>query len=47
MSSLGELMVALPLGALTSVVVLVSGCALHLALDDVDLLLEPKPTSML
>ncbi|XP_006734260.1 proline-rich protein 23A-like [Leptonychotes weddellii] len=34
-------------GALTSVVVLASGCALQLLLDDVDLVLEPEPTSAL
>lgn len=33
--------------ALTSVVVLPAGCALHLPLDDVDVLLAPKPTSVL
>ncbi|XP_069328113.1 proline-rich protein 23B-like [Eulemur rufifrons] len=33
--------------ALTSVVVLASGCALRVALDDVDLVLEPAPTSVL
>ncbi|XP_059954849.1 proline-rich protein 23C-like [Mesoplodon densirostris] len=33
--------------ALTSVVVLPAGCALHLPLDDVDVLLEPEPTSVL
>ncbi|XP_059936280.1 proline-rich protein 23B-like [Mesoplodon densirostris] len=32
--------------ALTSVVVLPAGCALHLPLDDVDLLLEPEPMSV-
>ncbi|XP_007117538.1 proline-rich protein 23C-like [Physeter macrocephalus] len=32
--------------ALTSVVVLPAGCALHLPLDDVDVLLEPEPTSV-
>ena len=34
-------------GALTSVVVLATGCALQLLLDDVDLVLEPEPTSAL
>ncbi|XP_011355763.1 proline-rich protein 23A-like [Pteropus vampyrus] len=34
-------------GALTSVVVLAAGCALQLPLDDVDLVLEPEPTSVL
>ncbi|XP_076723187.2 proline-rich protein 23C-like [Callospermophilus lateralis] len=33
--------------ALTSVVVLATGCALHVPLDDVDLVLEPAPTSVL
>ncbi|XP_059777801.1 proline-rich protein 23C-like [Balaenoptera ricei] len=33
-------------GALTSLVVLADGCALHVPLDDVDLLLEPEPTSV-
>ncbi|XP_027781429.2 proline-rich protein 23C-like [Marmota flaviventris] len=33
--------------ALTSVVVLATGCALHVPLDDVDLVLEPEPTSIL
>uniref|UniRef100_A0A8C6ASP9 Proline-rich protein 23B-like n=2 Tax=Monodon monoceros TaxID=40151 RepID=A0A8C6ASP9_MONMO len=33
--------------ALTSVAVLPAGCALHLSLDDVDVLLEPEPTSVL
>ncbi|XP_045416826.1 proline-rich protein 23B-like [Lemur catta] len=33
--------------ALTSVVVLAAGCALRVALDDVDLVLEPAPTSVL
>ncbi|XP_062971380.1 proline-rich protein 23B-like [Cynocephalus volans] len=33
--------------ALTSVVVLAAGCALQLSLDDVDLVLEPAPTSVL
>ncbi|XP_036706721.1 proline-rich protein 23C-like [Balaenoptera musculus] len=33
--------------ALTSVMVLPAGCALHLPLDDVDVLLEPEPTSVL
>ncbi|XP_066101562.1 proline-rich protein 23C-like [Saccopteryx bilineata] len=33
--------------ALTSVVVLAPGCALQLPLDDVDLVLEPEPTSVL
>ncbi|KAB1284072.1 Proline-rich protein 23A [Camelus dromedarius] len=46
-SSLGELTAAPPSGSLTSVVVLATGCALYLALDDVDLLLQPEPTSML
>ncbi|XP_054451034.1 proline-rich protein 23C-like [Pteronotus mesoamericanus] len=32
---------------LTSVVVLAPGCALQLPLDDVDLVLEPEPTSVL
>ncbi|XP_044944071.1 proline-rich protein 23B-like [Mustela putorius furo] len=32
---------------LTSVVVLATGCALQLLLDDVDLVLEPEPTSAL
>ncbi|OWK06017.1 hypothetical protein Celaphus_00012980 [Cervus elaphus hippelaphus] len=34
-------------GALTRVVFLPAGCALHLPLDDVDLVLEPEPTSVL
>ncbi|XP_057596284.1 proline-rich protein 23C-like [Hippopotamus amphibius kiboko] len=34
-------------GALSSVVVLPDGCALHLPLDDVDLVLEPEPMSVL
>ncbi|XP_036995178.2 proline-rich protein 23A-like [Artibeus jamaicensis] len=34
-------------GTLTSVVVLAPGCALQLPLDDVDLVLEPEPTSVL
>ncbi|TEA17405.1 hypothetical protein DBR06_SOUSAS23110017 [Sousa chinensis] len=34
-------------GALTSMVVLPAGCGLHLPLDDVDLLQEPEPTSVL
>ncbi|XP_039074121.1 proline-rich protein 23A-like [Hyaena hyaena] len=34
-------------GALTSVVVLADGCALQVPLDDVDLVLEPEPTSVL
>ncbi|XP_049479906.1 proline-rich protein 23A-like, partial [Panthera uncia] len=34
-------------GALTSVVVLAEGCALQVPLDDVDLVLEPEPTSVL
>uniref|UniRef100_A0A8C3WJQ3 Proline-rich protein 23A n=1 Tax=Catagonus wagneri TaxID=51154 RepID=A0A8C3WJQ3_9CETA len=34
-------------GTLTSVVFLASGCALNLTLDDVDLLLEPEPTSVM
>nr|XP_012422401.1 PREDICTED: proline-rich protein 23B-like [Odobenus rosmarus divergens] len=34
-------------GALTCVVVLATGCALQLLLDDVDLVLEPEPTSAL
>ena len=34
-------------GALTRVLVLPAGCALHLPLDDVDLVLEPEPTSVL
>ncbi|XP_058404980.1 proline-rich protein 23A-like [Diceros bicornis minor] len=34
-------------GALTSVVVLAAGCALQVPLDDVDLVLEPEPTSVL
>ncbi|XP_055275662.1 proline-rich protein 23C-like [Moschus berezovskii] len=34
-------------GALTCVLVLPAGCALHLPLDDVDLVLEPEPTSVL
>ncbi|XP_031999988.1 proline-rich protein 23A [Hylobates moloch] len=34
-------------GALTSVVVLAAGCALRVPLDDVDLVLEPAPTSIL
>ncbi|XP_065731861.1 proline-rich protein 23A-like [Phocoena phocoena] len=34
-------------GALTSMVVLPAGCGLHLPLDHVDVLLEPKPTSVL
>ncbi|XP_053454580.1 proline-rich protein 23B-like [Nycticebus coucang] len=33
--------------ALTSVVVLAAGCALQVPLDDVDLVLEPEPTSVL
>ncbi|MBZ3872597.1 Proline-rich protein 23A [Sciurus carolinensis] len=33
--------------ALTSVVVLAAGCALQVPLDDVDLVLEPAPTSVL
>ncbi|XP_076723186.2 proline-rich protein 23C-like [Callospermophilus lateralis] len=33
--------------ALISVVVLVTGCALHVPLDDVDLVLEPAPSSVL
>ncbi|KAF7474757.1 hypothetical protein GHT09_014482 [Marmota monax] len=33
--------------ALTSVVVLATGCALHVPLDDVDLVLEPAPSSVL
>ncbi|XP_020755965.2 proline-rich protein 23C-like [Odocoileus virginianus] len=33
--------------ALTRVVVLPAGCALHLPLDNVDLVLEPEPTSVL
>lgn len=36
-----------PAAALTSVVVLAAGCALHLALDNVDVVLEPEPTSVL
>uniref|UniRef100_A0A8C3WT29 Proline-rich protein 23C n=1 Tax=Catagonus wagneri TaxID=51154 RepID=A0A8C3WT29_9CETA len=36
-----------PAAALTSVVVLAADCALHLALNDVDLVLEPEPTSVL
>ncbi|XP_025233313.1 proline-rich protein 23B [Theropithecus gelada] len=35
------------MGALTSVVVLAAGCALRVPLDDVDLVLEPAPTSIL
>ncbi|KAI4547930.1 hypothetical protein MG293_000260 [Ovis ammon polii] len=34
-------------GALTRLLVLPAGCALHLPLDDVDLVLEPEPTSVL
>ncbi|XP_043330055.1 proline-rich protein 23C-like [Cervus canadensis] len=34
-------------GALTRVVFLPAGCALHLPLDDIDLVLEPEPTSVL
>ncbi|XP_058585060.1 proline-rich protein 23A-like [Neofelis nebulosa] len=34
-------------GALTSVVVLATGCVLQMSLDDVDLVLEPEPTSVL
>ncbi|XP_018879068.2 proline-rich protein 23B [Gorilla gorilla gorilla] len=34
-------------GALTSIVVLAAGCALRVPLDDVDLVLEPAPTSIL
>ncbi|KAJ8790703.1 hypothetical protein J1605_021131 [Eschrichtius robustus] len=34
-------------GALTSLVVLADGCALHVPLDDVDLVLEPEPTSVM
>ncbi|XP_057593770.1 proline-rich protein 23A-like [Hippopotamus amphibius kiboko] len=32
---------------LTSLVVLAEGCALHVTLDDVDLVLEPEPTSVM
>ncbi|XP_002685115.4 proline-rich protein 23C [Bos taurus] len=35
------------MGALTSLVILADGYALHLPLDDVDLVLEPEPTSVL
>ncbi|XP_004682500.1 PREDICTED: proline-rich protein 23A-like [Condylura cristata] len=34
-------------GAVSSVVVLAAGCALKVPLDDVDLVLEPEPTSVL
>ena len=35
------------MGALTSLVILADGFALHLPLDEVDLVLEPEPTSVL
>ncbi|XP_010950615.2 proline-rich protein 23A [Camelus ferus] len=46
-SSLDNLTRSPAAGAFTSVVVVAAGCALHVALDDVDLVLEPEPTSVL
>ncbi|XP_016006703.2 proline-rich protein 23A-like [Rousettus aegyptiacus] len=46
-SSLQDPAGPLATGSLTSVVVLAAGCALQLPLDDVDLVLEPEPTSVL